>query len=189
MALTTTAAVKSYEGIGGSGSDALIDTIVAAVDAAIKQFLGRQIESAAVTAEIHDGNGRDDFIVLTESPATAISSVAISGTALSVSDYELDGANGIVFYRPGGAGYAPWPAGRRNVSVTYTAGYSIVPADLALAATKQAAYEAKLSIVHGGRLGDRSTILQDGGVAQYVVSPWVTGVLDTLERYRRPRCA
>lgn len=188
MALTTTATVKTYAGISGSGADAQIDVIVSAVDRAIKAYLGRQIESAAVTAEIHDGNGLDDFLILAEWPVTAVSAVSISGTALTASDYEIDGSDGILFYKPGGTGFAAWPEGRRNISVTYTAGYASVPEDLALAAAKQAVYEVKLTSVLGSRLGDRSTITEDGGTAQYVIAGWITGVADVLDAYRSPRC-
>lgn len=188
MALTTTATVKTYAGISGSGSDAQIDAIVAAVDRAMKEYLGRQIESATVTAEIHDGNGQDDFLLLLEWPVTAVSAVSISGTALTVADYEIDGAKGLLFYKPGGTGFAAWPEGRRNLSVTYTAGYASVPADLALAATKQAVYEVKLTNALGNRLGDRSTITEDGGTAQYVIAGWYPGVAEVLDAYRSPRC-
>lgn len=188
MALTTTATVKTYAGISGSGADAQIDVIVSAVDRSMKEYLGRQIESASVTAEIHDGNGLDDSLILLEWPVTSVSSVSIDGAALAASDHEIDGANGILHYKPGGTGFAPWPKGRRNISVTYTAGYASVPADLALAATKQAVYEVKLTSALGGRLGDRSTITEDGGTAQYVIAGWYPGVAEVLDAYRGPRC-
>jgi hypothetical protein len=175
-------------GISGSTSDAQIDLIVASVDAAIKKYLGRQIETAAITGEYYDGNGIDDFIVLSDYPVTAVASVAIDGTTLSSGSYAFDSATGRLFYKPGGSSYGAWPAGRRNILVTFTAGYASVPGDLALAATKQCVYEAKLSNVQGGRLGDRSTIMQDGGTAQYVIAGWYPGVQEVLDAYRSPRC-
>lgn len=189
MALTSTATVKTYCGITGSGSDTQIGVIVDAVDAAIKRYLGRQIESAAITGETHDGDGLSDYIVLSDYPVTAVASVTLSGVALASGDYSAESLTGRLFYRPGGSSYAPWPEGRRNIVVTYTAGYATVPADLALAATMQAAYEVKLSIVQGGRLGDRSTILQDGGTAQYVIAGWYPGLQEKyLDAHRSPRC-
>jgi len=188
VALTATATVKTYMGITDTSSDTLIGTIVSSVDASIKRYLGRQIESASIASETVDGNGIDDFVVLSDWPVTAVATVVLAGTTLSSSYYAFD-ATGRLYYKPGGSdAYGAWPLGRRNLVVTYTAGYSSVPADLAMAATKQAAQEAKLSAVQGGRLGDRSTILQDGGTAQYVVATWATGVQDVLDTYRAARC-
>ena len=193
MALTTRALVQSYINNSDSGLNTIIDTILAAVEARILAHLGRlRIESGTVTNEYHDGDGRSDGLLLNEWPATAITSVywwdGTTADLVAATDYVLDSAAqdsaGILLYTPDAGAPQPWPSGRRNIRVTYTAGYSAVPAALQFAATIQVAWDLKRTSHAGARLGERTQVLGDGN-ATYMVDPWAPECLEVLDRYRR----
>lgn len=193
MALTTRANVQSYINDPGSSLNAIIDTILAAVEARALAYLGRtRIESGTVTNEHHDGDGRTDGLLLNEWPATAVASVnwwdGTTAELVPVTDYVLDSSAqdsaGILLYTPDGGAPSPWPSGRRNIRVTYTAGYSSVPPDLQYAMTIQIAWDLKRSGHQGGRLGERTQVIGDGN-ATYMVDAWAPEVLEVLDHYRR----
>lgn len=196
MALTTRALVQSYIANSASALEAIIDTIVAAVDARMLAYLGRtRIDSGTVTNEYHDGDGRSDQLLLREWPATAVASVhwwdGTTATLVPATDYALESpaqdSAGVLLYTPDGGAPAPWPSGRRNIRVTsYTAGYTTVPKDLEYAATIQVAWDLKRSGHAGGRLGERTQVVGDGN-ATYMVDSWAPEVLEVLDRYRAVR--
>ena len=193
MALTTRALVQSYINNSDSGLNTILDTLIAAVEARILAHLGRlRIETGTVTNEYHDGDGRSECLLLREWPATAITTVSwwdgTTATALDATDYALDSSAqdsaGILIYTPGGYAPSPWRVGRRNIRITYTAGYTTVPDDLELAATIQVAWDLKRTGHAGARLGERTQVLVDGN-ATYMVDPWAPECLEVLDRYRR----
>lgn len=193
MALTTVAAIKSYLNLSVSTHDTILATLLAATEARILQHLGRtRIESGAVSNEAHSPNGQSAYLVLAEWPATAITSVTLSGTALSASDYELQSAEGFLIYLAGGTTPVCWPAGIRNVVVSYTAGYASVPADIALACIIQTAWDWKRTAFvgdgMGGRLGERQQVVGDGN-AIYMVDAWAPEATEILAPHRRARVA
>lgn len=136
MSLTSASNVKAWAGISGSSDDALLATLIAACDDAVKSLLlGRVLESAEYVEKC-DGHGRD-WIILNQRPVTEIEQVKIDAdrnfgdgiTAEDTDDYEFDGDTGML-YRKAGC----WPEGRRNIRVTYTAGYETLPDDVVHAA-------------------------------------------------------
>lgn len=147
MPLTSTAALKLHLGLTGTGEDAFLDQLLAGVEAGVLLYLGRNIESAAAT-EYYDGSGRE-ALALRRRPVTAVASVYLdsdgvygqqsgafaSDTLLTVGDdygtrnLEENERNPALLVRRGGV----WPVGAGNIKVTYTAGYTTVPADIALA--------------------------------------------------------
>ncbi|MBR23357.1 MAG: hypothetical protein CMF57_13120 [Leifsonia sp.] len=184
--LVTLPRVKEYLGLSGSGDDDLLANIISGVSTRVKARTSRSIVSAAVSAEIHDGNA-DDTLVLRRRPVTTVAEVRIDGAAIAAASYQIEPDAGILYRRDEdtpAADASTWDAGRRNISVDYTAGYLTVPEDLVLAATKQAAYEFRNSQPGGNRIGERGTILDAGGSATYLVGPWAPGVLEVLEQYR-----
>lgn len=183
--LTTLAAVKQYQGIAGTDQDALIQSIIAEVSRKMARWMRREIGPHTVAGELHDGTGASDVLLLRHFPVTAVSAVAVDGEALAGGDFAFDAESGALYYQPGGSS-SPWPAGRRNVSVTYDAGFAAVPEDLRGAARVQVVWELKRSKAHGGRLGERSTIVGDG-TAQFLVDDWAPGVVEVMSRYLAPR--
>lgn len=189
MALTDAAKVKAYLGETGSGLDSILAALIPRVEARILTHLGRtRLESGAVTDEVHDGDDCREAIVLREWPATAVSSVTENGETLSASDYDLDVTRGRLYRLPSGLTYSPgpWSCGRRNLVVSYTAGYATLPEDLVSAATVQVAWDVKRTGHKGGRLGERTQTVGDG-TATYMVDEWAPEVLSMLAPYRSVR--
>jgi len=129
--LTTIAKVKANLSISDSSSDALLQELVTSLSGYIVNFLNREIKSASRSDKL-DGLGRNR-IRLRHYPITAISSVSIGGVAVQAS---ADGLrNGYVFddkylYLLDGTNPSVFASGIKNVSVSYTAGYSDVPFDI-----------------------------------------------------------
>ena len=186
MALATSAEVKAFLDISGSGSDTLLGAILEGVDQRIKRYIGRDVESATYSAELHDATGTDDALRLKHWPIISVSAVSIEGTALASAEYQIDKPAGVLYRRNAtdSTSTAVWDEGRRNISATYTAGYATVPADLREATITQSAYAWRQSRPGGNRIGDRGTVLDAGGSVSYLTGPWAPGVLQTLEAWR-----
>lgn len=136
MSLTSVANVKVWAGISGSTDDALLTSLVSACDEAVKSLLlGRVLESAEYVEKC-DGRGFD-WLILSQRPVTEVEEVKIDAdrgfgdgiTAEDADDYEVDEATGMLYRKAG-----IWPEGRRNIRVSYTAGYATLPADVVQAA-------------------------------------------------------
>jgi hypothetical protein len=107
--------------------------LITAASAAVENHCRRTFAATAAT-EYHDGRGLGR-IWLRRRPITAIASVTVDGVALVATDgdFGYDPATGEL-YRGDGSGeprhFPPFPHGRRNITVVYTAGYATVPADV-----------------------------------------------------------
>jgi hypothetical protein len=130
-ALTMLPSLKQYLGITSDGSDAVLTQMIAAASAAVENFVGYPLESATRTQRL-DGNGAD-IIHPPARPITDVSAVVVDGreflpaTSLHSVGFEFDYR--AVWLRGG----ERFRLGRRNVSITYTAGYDTIPADIAQA--------------------------------------------------------
>lgn len=108
------------------------------VEALIEREVGTSFEARSWT-ETHDGG--DYSVVLRRPYVLSITSVTEDGDAVTGYDYTYDA--GLLERRPTGSTDSPtaWASGRRNITVTYTAGYSSTPpADVkraALAAARE----------------------------------------------------
>ena len=137
---TTLEALRSWLRFDTANPTTTDDSLLVALAAQTVQdfiaYLGRDIASTPY-AEKYDGRGRD-CISLDQWPVISITSVVIDNQTISASS---NGSYGYEFHDQqlwiiGGV----FPQGRRNVSVSYTAGYATIPADLVLACIRQAAY-------------------------------------------------
>lgn len=140
-ALATLANLKSYLGITGVNLDAELTLLLAAASATAEQVMGRQVTPGARTERRH-GNGRD-MLQLRDEPILSVASLTIDGIPV----LNADSNNGVGYlfdrstlYLVGGQCFT---LGRLNVVVTYDAGYSTVPADLAHAVIEIAAQAFK----------------------------------------------
>jgi hypothetical protein len=155
-ALTTIARVNGLPGIGTYTNDQISAAINAAT-AAINNYCNRVLTSATYTGEIYDGNDRD-YLYLRQYPITAVASITLDDTALTVTtDYEIDTQ---ALYRED-----YWTAGRRNIVVTYTAGYTTIPEDLVMAVTHivadMLASEPVNTAIKSEKIGDYQYTLGD----------------------------
>jgi hypothetical protein len=91
----------------------------------VRDFLGQRLDRVVGDVVVLSGTGRATLL-LPQLPVTAVSSVVETGydgtlTTLPVTDYLLDtdDGDGILWKLGGGC----WPAGIKNVTVTYDHGY------------------------------------------------------------------
>lgn len=132
-AIITVASAKAWLGITDSSQDAVLTTIVAAVNEAIETFCDVSFTDNTVTNEIHDAR-RQDLIVPEFWPIISVQRVAVGvnpdgsgGTDLVAgTDYVLrDGEIALVG--------RSLPQGRGLVAVDYHHGYAAVPAKVTMA--------------------------------------------------------
>lgn len=129
MPLTTLEAVKSYLKIDLSQTvdDARLEDLIDACSSAIEDYCERKFTEHTYTADEYDGTGTK-YILLQQFPVKSISSVAVDGTVLDSSEYKVKKTNGTLIRVN-----SIWPRGDINITVTYTAGLSVIPAPLELA--------------------------------------------------------
>jgi hypothetical protein len=154
--LSSLESVKAHLGIasGDTSLDAILTQWLLQIDEAVASFVQRErvpgfhpFESKEAT-EYYDGTGRK-LLVLRRRPATAVASVYVDPAG-----YYGDGPTAFAAESEWtrGVDWTPrrldateqngsmllclrgdWPEGHGNVKVTYTAGYTTIPADLTLA--------------------------------------------------------
>lgn len=149
--LATLADLKGYV-VSSGNDDLLLSRLITAGSTYIQSWLNRTLGSASY-AETRDGTG-GIRMVFSNQPVTAVSSVTIDGNAIplssgpTVSGYyftpTLIGLRGYTFTQSGG-----------NVSISYTAGYSVIPEDIRQSCIEVVALKYKMR----DRVGVRSKSL------------------------------
>jgi hypothetical protein len=143
--LCTVDNVKSYIGINtiDSTEDALIETLIDAVSTMFVSYCGRGFESATYT-EYYSGNDYPNTVYTNNFPIITVSGIyddtswtfgsdtLISGSNYMVDDISITLLPGYVF-----------SAGKKNIKVIYTAGYSTIPSDIKQACIEEAARKYK----------------------------------------------
>ena len=133
--LTTTARCKRVLGIptGVTVHDALLDDLVSVADQQVLGWCGMAALTSTSVTELYDieAVGTTE-LSLRQFPVSAVASVLLAGATATATTYYVDKLPGIL--RLTTSGYF-FPAGRQQVQVTYTYGFSTVPADLQHAAT------------------------------------------------------
>jgi uncharacterized phiE125 gp8 family phage protein len=139
--LTTRDDLKRYLGIdaGDTSQDDLLDDLIDYASERIETHCRRRFASEELT-EYLDGPGTTE-LVLSRRPVSVLSSVRVDADRGFAAETEVDSSELVLRADAGVAERvgAIFPAGARNVRVEYTAGYSTVPDDLALACVKLAA--------------------------------------------------
>jgi uncharacterized phiE125 gp8 family phage protein len=137
-ALTTLTAVKEYLKITSTDKDGLFERLINSASDAIEKFCDRKFKKREYANEKHKGNNRQ-LLRLNHYPIVSVSSVTVNGNTYTQNvDFELDEEDaeaGMLFREEG------WPASnyvggltqdptarKRNIKVTYTAGY-VLPKD------------------------------------------------------------
>lgn len=130
--LTTLADVKAYDSsISGVSSDPLLERLITAASMFAATYCGRAFHSATYE-EVYEGTGTYRLL-LRNSPVTAVSAVSVNGHAWTLTT--LGTQPGYQFDKDGlyATGCYAFPRAVRNVIVSYTAGYTTIPFDLAQA--------------------------------------------------------
>ena len=100
----------------------------------IEAIVERACETSFVAkpvTELRSGSGREELFLSTPFPR-AVTACAVDGTALTAPELALCVIDrGAVSRRTatGSVSWVPWASGTRNISISYTAGYSDVPPD------------------------------------------------------------
>lgn len=150
--------------------DPYIEALVAEVSSAIETYIGGPVINAGYT-DMLDGDGSTD-LWLRYFPVVEVSEVTIDDAPVTDAvSYESG-----LLYRVGG-----WTSGRKNVSVTYTAGRgATVPDDIKLAAQLLFHHIYKSYVVNvGGELGAYQALRVHSRAG------WPPDVALILSRYRR----
>lgn len=133
--LTSTVRCKRVLGIptGVTIHDALLDDLVAVADQQVLAYCGMAALTSTTVTEVYDIEqvGTTE-LSLRQFPVASVAAVQAAGATLSAAAWYIDKLPGTL--RLTGSGQF-FPAGRQQVSVTYTYGFSTVPADLQHAAT------------------------------------------------------
>jgi hypothetical protein len=147
--LTTLPAVKSLAEVQGSADDVEIQGLITGFSRYILTRTGRDsLNSAPSYVEVYDGNGSFRMF-LRNSPILTITSLMVNGVEQAASPgygrggYFIEQSGRSIAIRPGGSGTVfltnSYPSGGLpfsfvkgigNIQVSYTAGYTVVPADL-----------------------------------------------------------
>ena len=122
MALTTQAEIeKRLQWNITAEPDSVVTSLIAAATAHMEAEVGRKIESATYTAELHDPPG--GAVYLRNWPLTSVSAVSVEGTALTVGTDVTYYSHGAI-YRTSNSRDVSWNSSKRkSISVTYIGGY------------------------------------------------------------------
>jgi hypothetical protein len=134
MALTSRSSVKSVLGIptGVTRSDALIDLLVDVANELVLDEIDLPAETVATYSETLDVDyAAQREVPLRYRPVVSVVALTIGASVPTDTDYTFTSSGSIRLVADG----AYFPIGRQQVEVTYTAGFSSTPADLAHAAT------------------------------------------------------
>lgn len=108
--------------IEGTDTENLYTYLISAVQAKAEAICNRVFEETEYVDKI-DGNGQTELL-LPQYPVISVSEVTVEDidgsttTTYSSDDYSVDDKVGSIYSK------SPFPVGRRNVSVSYTAGYN-----------------------------------------------------------------
>jgi len=132
--------VKNHIDLDSNDDDEILGTYINAIGDFLKNYLGRVVEETDIE-EYFDGDEITDTIFLSHYPITDLEIAYNSGTysnpewtEYDVDEYQVDAEKGMILVD------VNYP-GRRNIQVSYTAGYAAedIPSAIKLAAIKLAA--------------------------------------------------
>lgn len=183
--LTTRASVKELLGIQSAVTayDAVLDTLVAAVDGIVEDYCGRRFADTTYT-DYFDGQLNQRRLLLPNYPIISVTSVHDdtdrtfgSDTLVSADDYTFktgEDSDGIIYFHATTLG-----RGMKNIKVVYRAGYATIPKPLARAA------DLIVASIYNRRKGAGRTSESLGNFS-YSAGPDVWGdALPLLARYRK----
>ena len=201
MSFTTLAAVKEALRISGTADDALITTIVAAVNAELLDFFHLDACASQQYTLSYDVLDEVRGIWLHPYPVISADTVVVDGVTLTAGEYYLEARNqrmGMLMRKDSGAvaSAAFWPVGPQIAVITHTAGWASGTPDPSLvrAGTLLAVYayntEAKLGFV-SERIGQYSYKLGSGigsgqGAGGAEAGGWPAPVARILSQWVRP---
>jgi len=194
MALPTAVDVRAYlEGYGITEevlSDQWINnTITREVVPFVETTIRQSLTEVKTVTERYSGTGENSLILHRRHIAELVKVEYIRHPGIAnvlYQEVELDGQKGIIFLTYEGAVF---PRGDRNISVTYSYGFSDPPADIKAAIEMMAG--AKVLNFIGARTGGGSVSVQahsrnfgPGGKYHDVIGPMFKSAYDLLRKYK-----
>lgn len=139
--LTTVEAVKQFMGKADAADDALLASMVAAYSQWVRSFTNRDFNVAAYDIW---RSGRDsDVMMLPQWPIQSVEQVVIEGRVIPPAS--SFGAYGYRFdERQIVLSGARFPIGAMNVNIKFTAGFAVIPADIAQAVNELVSLRYKM---------------------------------------------
>lgn len=126
-ALTSLESVKAYLKLStvqlSDEEIKLLEDLINACSTAIESYCGRKFKDQIFTDE-YDGTGKN-YLLLEQYPVNTITTIHIDGALLDSNEYKVKKKNGVLIRKN-----SVWPIGDINIEIEYTAGYSVIPADL-----------------------------------------------------------
>lgn len=164
---------KAYLGEDRLVRDALLTAWINGLSTRLRRYVDLPIETTAFTAEAYDGTGTSS-LMLANYPVLGVTAAAVDGVALVVAD-----AASFAWYPHGEIwSVGGFPLGRKNVTVTYTAGHGAsVPADLKLACYRIIEQAATAALVTRVGAVEPSLIID--------WRRWPDDALELIQSYRR----
>lgn len=154
-----------------------IDMLIDMVDGVIKNYCGWEV-LAKDYVDTLNGDGTPS-LYLKQSPVNSVTSLTVGGEDF-LSGVELDTDNGIVNLSTDSG--LTFSSGTRNIVTSYNAGYSVVPSDLAYAASW-------LTVINYNRIDQESIGITknefNGVKVEYDRSDIPVMVKHVLDRYRQ----
>lgn len=189
--LITVQEYKDAEGLQSTKEDYRLEILVASVSQLVKTYCGNSLIDYYSTPKVETFTITWDTpsVQLTESPVIVVSSVeerygyTEDYSVLSPTDFYLDISTDSVMRTTGGRGFKNWAKGPGSVKVTYTAGYSEVPADLKLAVLDLITYYLKDEYKERQTLAGASVQNSSGGNKSVEFPPHIKRVLDLYKNF------
>ncbi|MGE5487566.1 MAG: phage head-tail connector protein [bacterium] len=190
MDLCTLAELKAFLGIAAhdTADDGRLSALITAASAQIEGYCDRSFGIEDIADELHDGDGTDT-LELDKTPILFVSALSIDG--LDVDPGEVRVYPKFIAF-PSGCEYDArlrsttriFPEGRQNVKVSYRAGYSEVPREIADACKIQVAFLMN-TINKQGVISETNQMAQ--ATTSYAQEQLAPATRATCRRYRRTR--
>lgn len=184
-ALCALADVKNYLGITDTSQDALINALIPQASAQIENYCNRTFAQASYS-ETRNGNNASSMF-LRQVPIVSVASLSVDGVAIAASPDPQ--TFGYVFdedtiYIRGCRSGAPtrFERGVQNVAISYSAGFSAIPADVAQACIELIAWKR----AKRNRIDKRSETLGQQQTQAYDLSDMPASVKSVINSYRIP---
>lgn len=160
--LVTRAEYKTHAALTSPNQDAVIDSIIPKVSELVKTLCGRTFVDYVDDAKVEYFEGGTNYILLLEAPVASVSSLEYSAdygntytTLEPYVDYVLNNRDSNIYPIK----TKTFPVAMNGYKVTYTGGYTEVPADLKLAVLDLVTYYMKNDMaVHSNRVQGGNTV-------------------------------
>ena len=163
--------VKAWLDLKTQDADPVLVRLIVGVSAHIESWLSRPIADQVIT-DVFSGHG-GAVQLLRGFPIISVASVVVDGTTLAPSTYTFTEDSVIL-------STGTFTRGRGNITITYTAGFVAIPADIEQAAIEVVAIRFK----ERGRIGITTQALA-GGNTSYAREEFPPHIKALLMQWRR----